>query len=78
MSYILCYDKRKNGRSRDFGYCFRKINVYPGETRDEYNKERFFMETFDGVFENPPSEYSIHSFNEVRLVIRNFLIFLIP
>ena len=26
--------------------CYRKVDVYPGESRDEENRERFLMETF--------------------------------
>jgi hypothetical protein len=27
--------------------CYRKVNVYPGESRDSENRERFLMNAFD-------------------------------
>ena len=38
-----------NGRAEDqeISNCFRKLNIYPGESRDELNRERFLMDTFE-------------------------------
>ena len=55
---------------QEISNCFRKINVYPGETRDENNKERFFMDQFHQVWESPSRDYSRYSLNEIKLVIK--------
>ena len=36
----------RNGRYEDqeIADCFRKLKIYPGETRDKFNRERFFMD----------------------------------
>jgi glycoprotein-N-acetylgalactosamine 3-beta-galactosyltransferase len=31
---------------QEISNCYRKVDVYPGESRDEENRERFFMDTF--------------------------------
>ena len=38
-----------NGRVEDQEICdcFRKLNIYPGETRDSLNRQRFFMDRFE-------------------------------
>jgi hypothetical protein len=55
---------------QEISNCFRKINVYPGETRDESNKERFFMDQFHQLWESPSADYSGFSLNEIKLVIK--------
>ena len=32
---------------QEMSNCFRKLNIYPGESRDELNRERFLMDPFE-------------------------------
>ena len=59
---------------QEIANCFRKINIYPGDTRDEVNRERFFMETFHQIWEKPSKVYSSHSIYKVKLVIKLFFL----
>jgi len=34
---------------QEMSNCFRKLNIYPGESRDELNRERFLMDPFEKV-----------------------------
>jgi glycoprotein-N-acetylgalactosamine 3-beta-galactosyltransferase len=58
---------------QEIANCFRKINIYPGDTRDGVYRERFFMEMFHQIWEQPSDVYSSHSINKVQLVIKLFL-----
>ena len=53
---------------QEISNCFRKIDVYPGETRDELGRERFFMDKFRQLWEDPTDDFLGYSLNEVKLV----------
>ena len=36
-----------NLEDQEISDCLRKLNIYPGETRDHLNRERFFMDPFE-------------------------------
>ena len=42
------WDHGRNGliEDQEISDCYRKVNVYPGESRDEENRERFLMNSF--------------------------------
>ena len=64
----FCVMYKGRWEDQEISNCFRKINVYPGETRDEVNRERFFMDQFHQLWESPSSDYSGFSLNEIKLV----------
>ena len=59
-----------DGRTEDqeISDCFRKLNIYPGESRDELNRERFLMDTFEQLWAKPSKEQLDYFFNPVRTV----------
>ena len=44
---VFCLMKYGQFEDREISDCFRKINIYPGETRDEMSRERFIMDPID-------------------------------
>ena len=70
----FCVMYRGSWEDQEIANCFRKINVYPGETRDELNRERFFMDQFHQVWESPSRDYFRYSLNRIKLVFWLFLI----
>ena len=53
---------------QEISNCFRKINIYPGETRDELGRERFFMDQFHQLWSQPSQDFLDYSLNPVKLV----------
>ena len=53
---------------QEISNCFRKINIYPGETRDEFGRERFFMDQFHQLWEQPTQDFLDYSINPVKQV----------
>ena len=51
--------------------CFRKINIYPGETRDSQNRERFLMDKFDQMWSNPSIDQVDYVFNPIKTVSKD-------
>ena len=43
----FCVMKRGQWEDQEISDCYRKINVYPGESRDSQVRERFLMDRFD-------------------------------
>ena len=46
MNSSFCVMLNGAAEDQEISDCFRKLNVYPGESRDELNRERFLMDTF--------------------------------
>jgi hypothetical protein len=49
--------------------CFRKLGIYPGESRDEMGRERFHMESLEVAWLNPSEHAIFHSKYKVKSVI---------
>ena len=43
----FCIMIRGQWEDQEMSDCYRKINIYPGESRDSKIRERFLMDTFD-------------------------------
>ena len=43
----FCVMRKGQWEDQEISNCYRKIDVYPGETRDSENKERFLMDKFE-------------------------------
>ena len=54
--------------------CFRKINIYPGETRDSQDRERFLMDRFDQLWSKPSIDQMDYAFNPVKIVRNNLIL----
>ena len=48
--------------------CFRKLNIFPAETRDDEFRERFLMDKFEQLFSWPSQDQYRYSLNPIRLV----------
>ena len=62
---------RRKGRFGDqqITTCFRKLNIYPGETRDESGRERFHMDRLDLLWLGPSDHVKLFSKNPPKNVI---------
>jgi glycoprotein-N-acetylgalactosamine 3-beta-galactosyltransferase len=43
----FCVCRNGNFEDQEVSDCFRKLNIYPGESRDDENRERFLMNKFE-------------------------------
>ena len=43
----FCVMKMGQLEDQEISDCFRKLNIYPGETRDSADREQFLMDTFE-------------------------------
>ena len=64
----FCADFKEELNGQTLSDCFKKINIYPGETRDEFGRERFFMDPFYQLWEQPSPELQVYSLNPIKLV----------
>jgi hypothetical protein len=64
----FCVMIKGRWEDQEISNCFRKINVYPGEARDELGRERFFMDQFHELWEKPTQDFLDYSVNPVKLV----------
>ena len=66
----MCNETRSTNRPRICN-CFRKLNIFPGETRDDEYRERFLMDKFEQLISRPSIDQYRFSFNPIRLVKKN-------
>jgi glycoprotein-N-acetylgalactosamine 3-beta-galactosyltransferase len=73
----FCVMKRGQLEDQEICNCFRKLNIFPGETRDDEWRERFLMDKFEQLFTWPSQDQYRYSLNPIRLVniIFNFFDF---
>jgi glycoprotein-N-acetylgalactosamine 3-beta-galactosyltransferase len=64
----FCVMKRGQLEDQEICNCFRKINILTSESRDEEYKERFLMDKFENLFNNPSNDQFRYSLNPIRLV----------
>ena len=59
-----------NGRAEDqeISNCFRKLDVYPGESRDNKGRDRFLMDQFHQLWNQPSQDTLDYSFFPYKLV----------
>ena len=64
----FCVMKRGQLEDQEICNCFRKLNIFPAETRDDESRERFLMDKFEQLFSWPSQDQYRYSLNPIRLV----------
>ena len=64
----FCVMKRGQLEDQEICNCFKKLNIFPAETRDDELRERFLMDKFEQLFSWPSQDQYRYSLNPIRLV----------
>ena len=64
----FCVMKRGQLEDQEICSCFKKLNIFPAETRDDELRERFLMDKFEQLFSWPSQDQYRYSLNPIRLV----------